>query len=109
MVTRYISSGNVPDTLKDPRGTPVLVLASRTMDRRRSRGSAVNATSTVFAKVHPEANRIADEVAIRVGVSKAALVEALLYHLGNELDADGVPAWWTDPIPHPEELTLETA
>ena len=87
----------------------MLVLASRNMDRRRTRGSAVNATSTVFAKVHPEANRIADEVAIRVGVSKAALIEALLYHLGDELDPAGVPIWWTRPIPDAEELNLESA
>lgn len=76
-------------------------------DRRRPRGAAVGA-STLFARIDPAAAHVADQLAKRLGVSKAEFVQTLLFHVRDTLPADGVPDWWPKPVNSPEELDLET-
>jgi hypothetical protein len=73
--------------------------------RRRPPGAAVGA-STIYAKVSPAAAEVLDDLAIRLGVSKAEFVETALLHLGASLDERGAPPWWTKAIPDPQELPL---
>lgn len=73
--------------------------------RRRPRGS-VEGKHALYAKVDPGAAKLVQECAERLGVSNGEFVELALLHVGDELDADGVPRWWTKPVPAPEELPL---
>lgn len=68
--------------------------------RRRPRGSAKNA-EPLYVRIDPQMNAVADQVAQRLGVSKSDFIEELLRHV--ELDPDGVPSWWTRPLPEREE------
>lgn len=52
-------------------------------------------------RIDPQMNAVADQVAQRLGVSKSDFIEELLRHV--ELDPDGVPSWWTRPLPEREE------
>lgn len=75
--------------------------------RRRPPGAAVGA-STLYARIDPAAADVADQLALRLGVSKAEFVQTLLYHVGDNLNAQGVPDWWPKPISSPpEELDLD--
>lgn len=76
--------------------------------RRRARGS-VKGSFALYAEVSHEAAEKADVLAKRLSVSKAEFVEAALIHAASELDADGLPAWWTRPLPHREELDLRAS
>lgn len=73
--------------------------------RRRPRGAAVGA-SKLYVRIDPDAASIVDQVAIRLGVSKAEFVERLMFHVGNTLDADGRPPWWPKSPPSPQELPM---
>lgn len=73
--------------------------------RRRAPGAAVGA-STLYARIDPDAASVVDQVAIRLGVSKAEFVETLMFHVGNTLDADGLPPWWPKSPPSPQELPM---
>lgn len=61
--------------------------------RRRARGAAVGA-SALYARIHPDAARVVDEVSERLGVSKAEFVETLIFHTGDTLNEQGRPSWW---------------
>lgn len=73
---------------------------SRVSSRRRARGAAKNA-SPLFVRIDPQMIAVADEVAERLGVSKAEFMEEVLRHL--ELNDEGVPNWWTRSVPKREE------
>lgn len=73
--------------------------------RRRPPGAAVGA-STLYARIDPAAHEVADVLARRLGVSKAEFIQTLLLHVGDTLNHDGVPEWWTKPAPASEELPM---
>lgn len=73
--------------------------------RRRPPGAAIGAT-TLFARINPEAADVVDDVAKRLGVSKAEFIETVMFHVGNTLDEDGRPPWWQKATPAPEELPM---
>lgn len=77
-------------------------------DRRRPRGGAVGSFA-LFARVSPEAAQVADDVARRLGVSKAEFVETVMLHVGATLDERGRPPWWTKPVTQDEELKLQAS
>ena len=79
-----------------------------TMYRRRPPGAAVGA-STLYARIDPAAADVADVLAKRLGVSKAEFIQTLLVHVGDTLTSEGLPPWWTKPVPHEEELDLRSA
>lgn len=76
--------------------------------RRRPRGSVVDAVA-LFAEVDPQAKANAQTIAETLGVTTAEFVEALLLHAADDLDAQGVPTWWTKPLEQTGELDLEAS
>ena len=73
--------------------------------RRRPPGAAIGAT-TLYARINPEAANVVDEVAQRLGVSKAEFIETVMFHVGETLDENGRPPWWQKATPAPEELPM---
>ena len=91
------------------RSVPVKCEASasvaRMSYRRRAPGAAVGA-STLYARIDPDAANVVDQVAERLGVSKAEFVETLMFHVGNTLDEHGRPPWWPKPTSETQELPM---
>jgi hypothetical protein len=76
----------------------------------KGRQHRTGVADTVFlgVRVSPGNASKIDKAADALGISKAALVDALLS--GIELDAFGRPAGWAVPVPaHQEELPLKSA
>ena len=57
---------------------------------RRARGSGVD-NRALFANVSPQAFTVVDELAPRLGVSKAELVDEILLHMMETLDSRRLP------------------
>ncbi len=72
--------------------------------RRRPPGSAVG-SPVLYARVAAEAKAVSENAALRLGVSEAEFVEALLLHVGASLTEDGIPPWWPKPVAVQEGLS----
>lgn len=72
--------------------------------RRRPRGAAVGAPA-LYVRVAADAKAISETAAVRLGVSEAEFVEALLFHAGTTIGPDGIPSWWSKPVPIQEDLS----
>jgi hypothetical protein len=76
----------------------------------KGRQHRTGVADTVFlgVRVKPSNATKVDQAADALGISKAALIDALLS--GVELDAFGRPEGWSPTVPsHQEELPLKTA
>lgn len=83
-------------------GIPAASASVTPMTRRRARGAAVGATA-LYVRIAPDVADYAEATAVRLGVSKAELIQRLLEH---ERDAaqGGPPTWW----PPTNQEALET-
>ena len=45
----------------------------------------------------------------QLGISQAEFVDEVLLHELSSVDARGLPAWWSKPIPSGEELGLRAS
>lgn len=76
---------------------------------RRARGTLdAHTRRSLFAAIDKDAKDTFDRIADATGVSLALVLEEMAKHTRTELGADGVPAWWPEPVTEQDgfDLTL---
>lgn len=76
----------------------------RSRRQHRAQGSAAN-YQFLGVRLRPENFRRLDDVAAALGISKAALVDAMVDAVlsGEQLDDVGRPLWWVSPVPRDQQ------
>lgn len=83
-------------------------MAQQSAPRRRARGDAVGKPA-LYARVDQRVMDFVRTAAEQLGISQAEFVDEVLLHELSSVDARGLPAWWSKPIPSDEELGLRAS